>query len=232
MAPPMFGQRGEFLAKQAGLKDALESKRKGIRAIQRREQKAKKKRDSHWKLSELLKQIVLILFGLAGEDACAAAAFLEREAAKRQWPSRPHEELRKEVEDLFMAIDLDAYTTLCDASGSSEPKAMQAAMAFWQEFSLAEWVRDANMSKGVAPSTGSVLDRYERQRRLVHKHREVRRLQRVRAQQRVVLAERVLEAPLPLLLRRAQRGHGDGVLALLAAGERRRCQHSYSRRRL
>ena len=143
MAPPMFGQRGELLAKQAGLKDAVASKRKEIRVIQRREQKAKKKRESHWKFSELLKQIVLILFGLAGEDACAAAAFLERETSKRQWPSRPHEELRKEVGDLFMAIDLDAYTKLCDATDSSAPEAMQAAIAVWQEFSLAEWARDA-----------------------------------------------------------------------------------------
>ena len=66
-----------------------------------------------------------------------------------------------------MTFDLDAYTNLCDANDSTVPGAMRAAMAFWQEWSLAAWVEDANMHKGVAPSTGSVLDQYERQRRLV-----------------------------------------------------------------
>ena len=97
----------------------------------------------------------------------ALPLFSWRERRRSASAPRSNQDLRKEVEDLFLAFDLDAYTNLCDVGDSSAPGAMRAAMAFWQEWSLAAWAEDANMRKGVAPSTGSVLDQYERQRRLL-----------------------------------------------------------------
>ena len=56
---------------------------------------------------------------------------------------------------------IDDFTDLCDEANPKDPGAMRAAMKFWQEWSLAAWVEHSNFTKGVAPSTAAVLDRYE-----------------------------------------------------------------------
>ena len=164
MAGSMFGQREDLLAKDAALKGALATTRKQIRAIQKKEHKAKQKRESQWRLSEFLKRVALILFATANHDPAAAATFLARQAAKQKWEPKPDGEVRGMVEELFMAIELEEFTNLCDVANSTAPDCMRAAMAFWQEWSVNGWVEGANLQQGVAPSTAAMLDQLERHR--------------------------------------------------------------------
>ena len=102
MAGSMFGQREDLLAKDAALKGALATTRNQIRAIQKKEHKAKQKRESQWRLSEFLKRVALILFATANHDPAAAATFLARQAAKQKWEPKPDGEVRGMVRTLAM----------------------------------------------------------------------------------------------------------------------------------
>ena len=156
----MFGQREDLLAKDVALKGALATTRKQIRAIQKKEHKAKQKRESQWRLSEFFKRVALILFATANHDPAAAATFLARQAAKQKWEPKPDGEVRRMVEELFMAIELEEFTNFCDVANSTAPDSMRAAMAFWQEWSVNGWVEGANLQQGVAPSTAAVLGQF------------------------------------------------------------------------
>ena len=164
MARSMPGQGEGFLVKNDALKGALATTRKQIRAIQKKEHKAKQRRERQWRLSEFLKRVALILFATANHDPVAAATFLARQAAKQKWEPKPDGEVRGMVEDLFMAIELEEFTNLCDVANSTAPDCMRAAMAFWQEWSVNGWVEGANLQQGVAPSTAAMLGQLERHR--------------------------------------------------------------------
>ena len=154
----MSNKRGELLESKAALDGALAAVKKQVKAAQKRLR-------SQWRFPKLAQRVALILYDKGGHDPAAAAAdFLAKEAQKRQWPAKPEAEVRRIPQDWFLEIDINDFNDLCDSASPSDPGAMRLAMQFWQEWSLAAWVEDANFSKGVAPSTAIVLDRYEQLR--------------------------------------------------------------------
>ena len=68
------------------------------------------------------------------------------------------------VEDLFLAVDLDVLTGLCDLGNPSDPAAAKEAVRISEEWRLAQWVKQLNAQKGVAPSTDMVLAQLEAHR--------------------------------------------------------------------
>ena len=150
------GRRQQLLETEAALKSSLAAKKREIKALQKRLR-------SQWRFSEQLQRAALVLFG-KGNGSAAAAAFLAKEAEKRQWPEKAEAELRKMVEEWFLEIDIDVFNDLCDPASPSDPVAMRLAMKFWQEWSVASYIEEANFDKGVAPSTAAVLDRCEQLR--------------------------------------------------------------------
>ena len=68
------------------------------------------------------------------------------------------------VEDLFLAVDLDVLTGLCDLHNPTDPAAAKQAVRISEEWRLAQWVKRLNIEKGVAPSTDMVLARLEGRR--------------------------------------------------------------------
>ena len=151
------GKREELLESKAALDGALAAVKKEIKAAQKRLR-------NQWRFSKLLQRVALILYDKGRHDPAAAAEFLAKETQKRQWPAKPEAEVRRLPQDWFLEIDINDFNDLCDSASPSDPGAMRLAMQFWQEWSLAAWVEDANFSKGVAPSTAIVLDRYEQLR--------------------------------------------------------------------
>ena len=146
-----------MLETQAALDAALTATNKAIKAAQKRLR-------SQRRFPKALQRVALILYDKGRHDPAAAAEFLAKEAQKRQWPAKPEAEVRRIPQDWFLEIDINDFNDLCDSARPSDPGAMRLAMQFWQEWSLAAWVEDANFSKGVAPSTAAVLDRYEQLR--------------------------------------------------------------------
>ena len=146
-----------MLESKAALDGALAAVNKQVKAAQKRLR-------NQWRFSKHVQRVALILYDKGQHDPAAAAAFLAREALKKQWPAKPEAEVRRIPQDLFLEADIDEFNDLCDAANPKDPGAMRIAMKFWQQWSLAAWVEDANFSKGVAPSTGVALDRHEQLR--------------------------------------------------------------------
>ena len=104
------------------------------------------------------------LVRLSRFDDCAAVDFLAAAAQRRHWDPKPAAELRILVSDLFLAVDADQYAGLCDVDRPLDGDAMRDALTYWEEWSLTAWVKDANVRKGVAPSTDVILQRLEERR--------------------------------------------------------------------
>ena len=156
----MSNRRGELLESKAALDGALAAVKKQVKAAQKRLR-------SQWRFPKPMQRVALILFDKGQHGLAAAAAFLTKEAQKRQWPPKPEDEVRRLPQDWFLEADVTEFAALCDAANPADPAAMRLATKFWQEWSLAAWVEDANMNKGVAPPTAAVLDHCEQLRAAV-----------------------------------------------------------------
>lgn len=127
--------------------------------LAKRQLKANKQRE--WVFTKWLTDVVLILYALAGYDAWLAKTFLTRAAAKRRWTPQTDDALQRIVEDAFLAVDVDALAGLVDMNSPTNKLAMKTAVKFFEEGRLAAWVTNLNQTKGVAPSSESVLRQYE-----------------------------------------------------------------------
>ena len=148
-------------ARKAQLDHELAASRREVRLEQ---QRRKDHRRRTWALTGYLKDAVAILYDLAGGTAAPAQLFLSAAARQRQWPVKSDEDLKTLVEDVYLAVDMDRLVGLVDLEAPTNPSALRACVRFYEEWRLAEWVRQLKVVQGVAPSTGSVLERYEESR--------------------------------------------------------------------
>ena len=63
-----------------------------------------------------------------------------------------------------LKADLEELSALTDANSPLDVQAMRAAFSYVEQWRLMLWTGDCNRRLGVAPSTESVLRRYEEQR--------------------------------------------------------------------
>ena len=149
--------------------DALLQKKAELRAalaeIGREKKKVKRAQDREakvWVLTPFLKDVVLIMYVLAGYTAEPAARYLAMEAQRRRWPSKSEDDLRTEAEEVFLAFDdVGQLADLTCLENPSHPEAMKVAVKVVEEWRLAQWVWRLNAQQGVAPSTAQVLQRFE-----------------------------------------------------------------------
>ena len=66
---------------------------------------------------------------------------------------------------MYLEVDLHDLVALCDTTNPSHQGSMRSALRFWEEWCLAQWVKETNAQKGVAPPTAALLDRWEARRR-------------------------------------------------------------------
>ena len=171
--------KGQPVGALRSAKDAISASLSAVKAQLRAAQQEEKRLARHWLLTganeagddavsvdalPMMAKVALILYDRAGYQPDAAAAYLAREAAKRKWEPKPEAAVKQLVSEVFLKANLEDYLSLCDAQGSSDAVAMQAALEFWIEWSLASWVKDANERLGVAPSTEAVLEKAEQMR--------------------------------------------------------------------
>ena len=152
------------MREKAAAEAAAADANRRLRNARGQARKDRQKRPSQWTLSEDLKRVALILYERAGYNASAAAVCLSGVAAKRKWERRTEVDVGRLLGDLFLQVDVDDLALLCDVANPSDVVAMRAALRFWEQWSLAAWVKEVNQQKGVAPSTEMILDRLERQR--------------------------------------------------------------------
>ena len=125
---------------------------------------ARKREAKWWRLTEWIRHVALIVFMLSGQQTEPAVQFLADTARKHRWPAKDDEELKAMVEDLFLGVDLDVLTGLCDLGAPSDPAAAAVAVRIAEEWRLIQWVQRLNQENGVAPTTNMVLARLEERR--------------------------------------------------------------------
>ena len=154
----------ELFAKRDGLHVALQAVGCELsRAVRKRgleEQRAARM----WKLTDITKKTILILYVKSGYRVCAAVAFLAMEARRRQWCPKQDTDLAGIVEAEFLRADVDMLAGLVDEEQPSDVDTLKRALAFFQEWLVADWVHNVNRRQGVAPPTSLVLEKFAGQR--------------------------------------------------------------------
>ena len=65
------------------------------------------------------------------------------------------------VENCFLGVGLQEFGSLTDEVNPFDSKAMKEALGYVEQWRLVVWARGANEDHGVAPSTGSLLQRFQ-----------------------------------------------------------------------
>lgn len=135
-----------------------------LKRAKQRERDKRKKDAKAWVLSSVERNTALIIYSLTNYTAKPAARFLMVCGQKHRWPEKLEQELEVLADDLFLQVSPEDLADLSHMEDSTDPAAMKSALVFAEEWKLAQWTADLNAQHGVAPSTESVLQRYEEQR--------------------------------------------------------------------
>ena len=161
----MMGDRLEELRNQKReLSEAYAEAGRELKRAKQQQRDRKKKEARAWVLSPVELNTMLIIYGLTDYTAAPAARFLWSCGRKHRWSEKTWEQLDAMAEEHFLKVDVVELADLTDMDDPSDVEAMKLALVFVEEWKLARWTTDLNVQHGVAPSTESVLQRYESQR--------------------------------------------------------------------
>jgi len=122
-----------------------------------------------WRLTELMRRVVLICFSLADGVVDPAVVYLQQQGRVYHWGDKTDDEVALMVNDEILAVDSDHLVVLCDIDAPSDALAMSTAVRFVEEWRAVTWAVGVNR-KGVSPSTGALLDHIEERRADVPEH--------------------------------------------------------------
>jgi hypothetical protein len=151
----LMQRKRELAAERAALGLAAKRRRDNERA-------AKASEDRQWSLVDSMLHVTLIMFVLADcKVEPPVLEFLKCQGRQRHWAAKSDDELAVVVEDAFRDADLGHMASLSDVEEPSDPPAMLVAAGRMLQGCLASWVEEQNRVRGVAPSTATVLLRFE-----------------------------------------------------------------------
>ena len=153
-----------LLTRRSALQQEIGATRAALQRAAQRDRYVRLRGALAWHLSPVQRDIILIIYMLAQDSPAPAAVSLQHLARRRKWPQKPVETLEAMTENLFIASEPRRLVELSDLRSPAAPAAMKVAALFWVEWCLAAWVGDANQRKGIAPSTGALLQELERRR--------------------------------------------------------------------
>ena len=159
MHPGSIGAAEQRLAE---LRAALAQTGRQLKKARADQQRAQLALAREWQVSPGERRTAVIIYVLADYAAEPAAKFLAGQGRIHRWPDKPERDLCALVESLFVeahAADAGGLIALTDVENPSDPTAMATATGYVEEWRLYIWAKDLNVSKGVAPSTSSVLER-------------------------------------------------------------------------
>ena len=146
---------------------ALKKQEAELKAQLRKAKQLQEREGQVWKLSNFMVHVVLIAYALCDYQTPAASKYLVVTGRKRRWPEKTEAELHELVESIFLECDEPELWDLADTSNPTDPTAFAVALRYSEEWKMATYVADQNANLGLAPSTGSLLDRW-RQRRTMY----------------------------------------------------------------
>ena len=112
------------------------------------------------KISFFSKQVVLVLFALAG-NATVATEYLYRYKKRYHKAAVSKYELTPVVEQWVIDLPQESYNTLLFPVSEAQVRAVQTARQFFAEHSTAMWIEHNNEQKSVAPCTFSAMSKFD-----------------------------------------------------------------------
>ena len=145
---------------RARLDEELQQVNDAMRGAKRRLAEQQEQKSSA-AFSLYVQQVALIMYFLSGHNADACAAYLQKQARRRGGATVDPPVLARLVEDWFMSADIGYFVGATQEGAAGENVGLcRRARTFLREWELAQWVRQQNRSKGIAPSTSLVLERF------------------------------------------------------------------------
>lgn len=112
-----------------------------------------------WKLTKRSENIVLITYTLAAYNVDAAVSWLSRHRETKGWQVKSTLDMKRLVEDLFLARDADLLAALTDANAPADASAFREAHKHVMEWQLHNWADAVGDDVGVAVPTDEILDK-------------------------------------------------------------------------
>ena len=128
-----------------------------LKLVMRALRKQQRENASVWALTPQACDTILAIYILSGYSMDAAGKYLQDLAASRGWPAKAQGQLRRTVEDLFLASDSDKLASLTNIAEPSQPRLLQNAIRYVREWKVFSWTRRLNLDRGVAPSTSMLV---------------------------------------------------------------------------
>jgi hypothetical protein len=145
-------------------KQELKRKEMEVRAQMKRAKRLEENAGRAWQLSVFMTHVVLIAYSLCNYSTPAAVKYLAIAGRRRRWPARPEAELHELVEHVFLECDPDELAELASIRNPKHPAAFAEAVKYSERWELAGFVAQQNEDLGLAPSTESLLDRWNSRR--------------------------------------------------------------------
>ena len=152
---------GELLQRKRKLAAESAQVKRELREVKRRQKEIAAVQAKTWVLPLALQRVVLIIYALAAYEAEPAVKYLATRGRVHHWPEKAEEELEAMVGDLFLAVDERELAALTNPENPLDKDAFRSALGFVEQWRLVVWSKTLNRNQGVAPSCGSVLERYD-----------------------------------------------------------------------
>lgn len=115
-----------------------------------------------WRLSDRLRNTVVIIYDISGHRTEPAVCFLQTEGRRRQWPELLEAALHLMVETIFVGMiatkGAAAVAALVNTTLAPDILSTCDAQRWTEEWLLFSWAKRQNIERGVAPSTAELLD--------------------------------------------------------------------------
>lgn len=92
-------------------------------------------------------------------------------ASSCKWPAKSKEELVALVEHIFLSADMTLLSHLVDPASTRYDSAARLAAQFVEEWRIAAWATGLNPDCGVAPSSESIIMKYNNALQALAEHR-------------------------------------------------------------
>ena len=188
--PPKGNSPAAEIQRLAALRDsnadAMKKARTALRLQRQRLSRTRQREDAQEPhVATGLWAVLMLLFYFSGYDSAAAAEYWLLRRQKLRYPPLPAEVLKEKVEAFFLEVPPADLIELADPEGSpqhflgrplkdSEAFARRLpslrrfargrAASFLAALRVRDWVRRANSTKGLAPTTALLVEHYNAQR--------------------------------------------------------------------
>ena len=133
-----------------------------LESIEReRERRASLAQRRHWQISGAVLKVALIIYQLARASTEPVVVYLRAQARKRHWPEMEDADIAELAVWAFLRADDGVYIDLTDIDAPSDPAAMRTALDYVEQWRVARYALEHNLTRGAALSSGSLLHRFE-----------------------------------------------------------------------